>query len=273
MTKYNPFADYTNYNTYYTYFKQIIMFPIACIRLCFLTSILASMYILINITDKKYRDIIISYSAKAWVYAFGYYNIKIKNKTYINNAVINKAIFVYNHGSFMDPSVISGFVYPCAQVAYYKIYNNFKPICEFFNFISINDDIRYTQNSAKILHHINNNKPLLSISPEGATHNGKHLLKFRTGAFITSQPIQPIIIKYPNKYVNSTFSVNYSALFIIYNTLIQFHNSIEVELLPLQFRKENELPIDFAERVRKLMSAVSGIPMIDVYGYDKKYCI
>ena len=269
MKNYNPFFDYTNYDTYYTYFKQIIMFPIACIRCCFLGFVIGSIYVSIKILDKKYRDSILLYSARAWIYGFGYNNIKIKNKEFIKNAVTNKAIFIYNHGSFMDPYVISSFIYPCTQVSYYKFYNMFKDFCVFFNFISINDDIRYTLNSKKIVDHINNYKSIISIAPEGAVHNGTHLLRFRTGAFITSHPIQPIIIKYPNTYVKSTFSINYSALFIIYNTLIQFSNSIEIELLPLQYRKEDELPIDFAERIRVLMSEVSGIPMIDVYGYEK----
>jgi lysophosphatidylcholine acyltransferase/lyso-PAF acetyltransferase len=38
-------------------------------------------------------------------------------------------------------------------------------------------------------------RPLL-LFPEGTTTNGRHLLPFKTGAFLAGQPLQPVVIRY-----------------------------------------------------------------------------
>ena len=41
--------------------------------------------------------------------------------------------------------------------------------------------------------------PQLILSPEGTTTNGKALVYFKPGAFYPGKPIQPILVRYPNK--------------------------------------------------------------------------
>jgi 1-acyl-sn-glycerol-3-phosphate acyltransferase len=38
--------------------------------------------------------------------------------------------------------------------------------------------------------------PPLAVSPEGKISNGNYMFRFRTGTFLTDQPIQPITIRY-----------------------------------------------------------------------------
>lgn len=47
--------------------------------------------------------------------------------------------------------------------------------------------------------------PQLWIFPEGCTTNGKHLLKFKRGAFESEDPILPIYIKYYSPFCNVSF--------------------------------------------------------------------
>ncbi|KAF8724365.1 hypothetical protein HU200_021397 [Digitaria exilis] len=43
------------------------------------------------------------------------------------------------------------------------------------------------------------NTPMMLLFPEGTTTNGDYLLPFKTGAFLASAPVQPVILRYPYK--------------------------------------------------------------------------
>ena len=78
----------------------------------------------------------------------------------------------------------------------------------------------------------------------------------------------PIILKFPNKYINVSWSENYSTFFVVYNIFSQFYNNAVIEVLPLQYKKQDETASEFANRVRDVMSKASGLPKSNVYGYD-----
>ena len=48
--------------------------------------------------------------------------------------------------------------------------------------------------------------PQLILSPEGTTTNGKALVYFKPGAFYPGKPIQPILVRYPNKINTITWT-------------------------------------------------------------------
>ena len=273
MKVYEPYFDDTNYNTPYTYFKYIIMSPVVLLRTLLIAADVSSfvLFIKLNIPfTRKYSTIVETLFCKLITFGFGFHNIKVKNKIYIQDAIKNNAIIVYNHVTYIDSFIICGSVYNYAPLIYYKYYNYIKCIIDYVDGICINDSKCGSSNSEKIIDHVNKRKRLLGIAPESVITNGKYLINFNTGAFITNSPILPIILKYPNK-TNLSSCCNYSTLFKIYTILAQFNNNVEIELLPLQYKIEGETPREFADRVRKLMSETSGISMIDVVGRRDKY--
>ncbi|CAH1778543.1 unnamed protein product [Owenia fusiformis] len=108
--------------------------------------------------------------------------------------------------------------------------------------------------------------PQIMIFPEGTCTNRTCLINFKPGGFYPGVPVQPVCIRYPNKLDTITWTwEGPSALKIIYLTLCNFHNSIEVEFLPVYKpnQEERENPKLFAENVRELMSESLGIPVTD----------
>lgn len=73
------------------------------------------------------------------------------------------------------------------------------------------------------------NWPQILIFPEGTCTNRSCLIKFKQGAFIPGLPVQPILIKYKNKFDCVTWTWDcLSIQKIIYYTLCQFHTYMEV---------------------------------------------
>uniref|UniRef100_A0A7N6A8U1 Phospholipid/glycerol acyltransferase domain-containing protein n=1 Tax=Anabas testudineus TaxID=64144 RepID=A0A7N6A8U1_ANATE len=78
--------------------------------------------------------------------------------------------------------------------------------------------------------------PQMLMFPEGTTTNGQALIKFKPGAFLAGVPVQPVLLRYPNK------------LFLpVYN--------------PSQEEKDD--PNLYADNVQKLMAKALGVPATD----------
>lgn len=96
--------------------------------------------------------------------------------------------------------------------------------------------------------------PPIAIFPEGTTTNGKHLLKFRSGAFVAGTPVAPVLLRYPYKW----FSPSYEAIKTkpyVWGLLSQPENCVHYYRLPVYFpnAQEREDPKLYAENVRKVM--------------------
>ena len=99
-----------------------------------------------------------------------------------------------------------------------------------------------------------NEEGRIVIFPEGTTTNGKYMLKYRSGGFVSKLPVQPILIYYPFE----TFSPTYETIRwykFLYYTLIQPINFAEVIVMPVYrpSEEEKEDPKLYAENVRKVM--------------------
>uniref|UniRef100_A0A8C6S1Q9 Lysophosphatidylcholine acyltransferase 4 n=1 Tax=Neogobius melanostomus TaxID=47308 RepID=A0A8C6S1Q9_9GOBI len=86
--------------------------------------------------------------------------------------------------------------------------------------------------------------PQMLMFPEGTTTNGKALLKFKPGAFLAGVPVQPVLLRYPNKLVISLFETCY----------LPVYNPSE---------EEKNDPGLYADNVQKVMAQALGIPATD----------
>ncbi|XP_064101470.1 lysophosphatidylcholine acyltransferase 1-like isoform X1 [Macrobrachium nipponense] len=112
--------------------------------------------------------------------------------------------------------------------------------------------------------------PQVMIFPEGTCTNRSCLITFKPGAFYPGVPVQPVIIRYNNRTDSFTWTWDGpGALKMLWVTLCQFHNYVELEYLPVYTPNEEE-KMDaklFASNVRQVMADALGVPVAD-YTYD-----
>lgn len=112
--------------------------------------------------------------------------------------------------------------------------------------------------------------PQIMIFPEGTCTNRSCLITFKPGAFIPAVPVQPVVIRYPNKLDTITWTWQGPGAFkILWLTLCQLHNEFEIEFLPIYTPSEEEKknPILFAVNVRRIMARALGVPITD-YSFE-----
>ncbi|CAH1270054.1 LPCAT1 [Branchiostoma lanceolatum] len=108
--------------------------------------------------------------------------------------------------------------------------------------------------------------PQIIIFPEGTCTNRSCLINFKQGAFFPGMPVQPVALKYPNKLDTFTWTwQGPGGLKILWYTLCQFHNRLEVEFLPVYHPSEEEKKNArlYAANVRAKIAAVLNIPTTD----------
>ncbi|XP_032710339.1 lysophosphatidylcholine acyltransferase 2 [Lontra canadensis] len=108
--------------------------------------------------------------------------------------------------------------------------------------------------------------PQILVFPEGTCTNRSCLITFKPGAFIPGVPVQPILLRYPNKMDTVTWTwQGYTFIQLCMLTFCQPFTKVEVEFLPVQVPNDEEKsnPILFAGRVRNLMAEALGIPVTD----------
>ncbi|XP_021701052.1 lysophosphatidylcholine acyltransferase isoform X2 [Aedes aegypti] len=112
--------------------------------------------------------------------------------------------------------------------------------------------------------------PQILIFPEGTCTNRTSLIQFKPGAFYPGVPIQPVLVRYPNKVDTVTWTWEGPDAFqLLWRTLTQFHTYCEIEFLPVYHPSEEEKkdPKLYARNVRNLMARELGIPISD-YTFD-----
>uniref|UniRef100_A0A8C5X4H6 Lysophosphatidylcholine acyltransferase 2 n=1 Tax=Malurus cyaneus samueli TaxID=2593467 RepID=A0A8C5X4H6_9PASS len=105
--------------------------------------------------------------------------------------------------------------------------------------------------------------PQVLIFPEGTCTNRSCLITFKQGAFVPRVPVQPVLLRYPNRLVSRTFFCYYKELCVM--TLCQLFTRVEVEFLPVHVPTEEEKndPVLFANRVRQTMANALNVPVTD----------
>ncbi|XP_069918032.1 lysophosphatidylcholine acyltransferase 2 isoform X1 [Oryctolagus cuniculus] len=108
--------------------------------------------------------------------------------------------------------------------------------------------------------------PQILVFPEGTCTNRSCLITFKPGAFIPGVPVQPVLLRYPNKLDTVTWTwQGYTFLQLCVLTFCQPFTKVEVEFMPVQVPSDEEKsdPVLFASRVRNLMAEALGIPVTD----------
>nr|XP_019605339.1 PREDICTED: lysophosphatidylcholine acyltransferase 2 [Rhinolophus sinicus] len=108
--------------------------------------------------------------------------------------------------------------------------------------------------------------PQILVFPEGTCTNRSCLITFKPGAFIPGVPVQPVLLRYPNKLDTVTWTwQGYTFIQLCILTWCQPFTKVEVEFMPVQVPSEEEKsdPVLFAGRVRNLMAEALGIPVTD----------
>uniref|UniRef100_A0A9J7XYZ7 Lysophosphatidylcholine acyltransferase 1 n=2 Tax=Cyprinus carpio TaxID=7962 RepID=A0A9J7XYZ7_CYPCA len=112
--------------------------------------------------------------------------------------------------------------------------------------------------------------PQIMIFPEGTCTNRSCLIAFKPGAFIPGVPVQPVLLRYPNEMDTISWTWQGPGAFkILWLTLCQLHNSVEIEYLPTYTPSEEEKkdPALFANNVRRIMAKALGSRIID-YSFE-----
>jgi hypothetical protein len=96
--------------------------------------------------------------------------------------------------------------------------------------------------------------PVVAVAAEGMTHNGKQVLKFRSGAFVLGKPVLPVCISYRRAPVNPAWTIQ-SISWQIIRMLTQLVNVANVDILPAHMPTAEEKRDShfFAENVRASM--------------------
>ncbi|XP_002131598.2 lysophosphatidylcholine acyltransferase 2 [Ciona intestinalis] len=108
--------------------------------------------------------------------------------------------------------------------------------------------------------------PQIVIYPEGTCTNRKSLITFKSGAFIPGVPVQPVVLQYLNKVDTYSWTWNGpSGLTLLWLTLCQWNNSVQVQFLPVYQPniEEQQNPSLFANNVRMLMADILDLPCTD----------
>ncbi|XP_060915562.1 lysophosphatidylcholine acyltransferase 1 [Labrus mixtus] len=114
--------------------------------------------------------------------------------------------------------------------------------------------------------------PQIMIFPEGTCTNRSGLILFKAGAFIPGLPVQPVVLRYPNKLDTVSWTWQGPGAFkILWLTLCQLHNPMEIEYLPIYTpsTEEKENSALFANNVRKLMAKALELPLTDLSFDDR----
>ncbi|TMW48356.1 hypothetical protein DOY81_006582 [Sarcophaga bullata] len=105
--------------------------------------------------------------------------------------------------------------------------------------------------------------PQVVIFSEGTCTNRKALIKFKGGAFYPGVPVQPVLLRYPNKHDTFTWTWDGpGVLRLLWLTMASFYSRCEIEFLPVYVPSEEEKadPNLYARNVRAVMASSLGVP-------------
>ena len=117
--------------------------------------------------------------------------------------------------------------------------------------------------------------PKVMVFPEATTTSREVLLQFKKGAFLPALPVQAVAIKYQNRLNTMVWADQGLGIVTgLYLTICQFHNSLEVEFLPVHAPSPEEAaqPELFAEAVRCAVGEATGIPLSNYSIEDMILC-
>ncbi|XP_053303204.1 lysophosphatidylcholine acyltransferase 1 [Pleuronectes platessa] len=223
---------------------------------------------------RRFIDLCLRVIMRAMWFCGGFHWIKVKGEPAAPSEV--PILTVAPHSSYFDAIPVT--MTMCSIVAKLEsgsipiwgtLINYIRPV---YVFRSDQDSRRKTVEEIKRRAQSGGEWPQIMIFPEGTCTNRSGLILFKAGAFIPGLPVQPVVLRYPNKLDTVTWTWQGPAAFkILWLTLCQPHNPIEIEYLPIYTpsNEEKENPALFASNVRKLMAKALELPLTDLSFDDR----
>lgn len=207
----------------------------------------------------------VPYLVRVGLFVLGYYWIPIKAPAGFDRKKGMQRIVVCNHISFIDGLFLLSYLAPSiamkADVADIpligKVVQTTQPIL-----IDRTTPEGRKHALREIAEHIAApDFPPLLIFPEGTTSNQDYLTKFKVGSFTSGVSCQPLVIRYPFKHFDVSWTPGVSGIYLIFRMLCQVYNRLEVEFLPAYFPSQDEIekPELYAENVRQVMAKTLGV--------------
>lgn len=204
--------------------------------------------------------------ARVLLFALGFWYIEGSDAEGYDHQQAQKATIISNHSSLADPCLLAylyapGFV---AKSHVYKIPGIGRIGAAQHTFyidringsgVSVTEKIVERQ---KLVRDSDVSLPPLCVFPEGTTTNGRHLLKFRTGAFVAGTPVAPVLIRYKYEWFSPTYETVRTVAYLI-GILSQFANRVEYYRMPVYYPSEEERanPVLYASNVYQRMLETS----------------
>lgn len=187
-------------------------------------------------------------------------------------------VFVANHTTFIDYVLLSSHEFPHATVAqyheglfYYVLHYILKPLGTMM--FHRNDKRDRRSLTVKLRDHVRLNRgaPML-IFPEGTCVNNEHTVLFHKGAFELGAKVCPVAIKY-NKSLLDPYWNTRAQSFTQHTLYIMTRWCLVADVwwLEPQSIRPNESAIEFAYRVKALISETAGLQNLSWDGYLKNY--
>ncbi|KAI0562093.1 Acyltransferase [Gracilaria domingensis] len=184
---------------------------------------------------------------RALLFSLGFWNVEGSDHPDYDHDKACKATVLTNHSSLADPCLLAYLYAPAfvaksevwkipgigrvgaGQHAFYidRMENKGISVSQ-----AISDRQRLVQDSA---HEI----PPVAIFPEGTTTNGRYLLPFKTGAFVSGLPVAPVLFRYEYKWFSPTYESIHTRPYLI-GILSQLWNRVQYYRLPVYYPSEEE---------------------------------
>lgn len=201
--------------------------------------------------------------ARSALFVLGYYWISVKHHDKTTSRPLQR-IVVSNHISFVDGVFLYYLLEPSiamkAELAHIPLVGR---VIQMTEPILIERTTSEGRQRAKqeISDRVGDAQaPPLLIFPEGTTSNQKFLTKFKVGSFASGTPCQPIVLRYPYRHFDVSWTPTVSAMHLVLRMLCQVYNNMQVEILPPYFPStaEQSDAEEYAEGVRRAMAAALG---------------
>lgn len=100
----------------------------------------------------------------------------------------------------------------------------------------------------------------LLVFPESTTKAWRSLVQFRTGVFVSGQPVQPVVLRFPNRYTDVSWVQSIPAY--VFKLLTRWVHFAEVLILPIYVPSDAERadPRLYADGVQRAMARAMDLP-------------
>lgn len=188
-------------------------------------------------------------------------------------------IYVANHSSMIDFAVF-GLIAPAAavgqqhQTTFLRFMQNFLFAGNgiWFNRKEVEEKKAVIERIKQFISDPTN--PRLIIFPEGTCVNNEYCIQFKQGAFTCTDEICPVAIKY-NKTISDPYWISRKRSFFMYLCRLMSNWALvcDIYFMDLVTRDQsvNETPIEFANRVKKMIADKANLKNVPWDGYMKHY--